>query len=175
MLHFLSFHIAKKLNLRNIVNVFRDANISDGDWQNLAEQLILPSETKTIQSNYPHDARRCMSEAINTWLNQDTEASWHKLADAVERECGKVTADAVRKKSWNVKVSNVCCEVLDCICSTLSFVLLLWSVYKATVLLTWSVLLSISCNVWYIIHCHFKPFQNKEITIFDSLVPRLFV
>ena len=96
---YIFFHIAKELNLKNIVNVCKEAKISDGDWQNLAEQLISPSDIKTIQSNYPRDARRCMSEAIKIWLNQDTEASWNKLADGVERECGKVTADAVRGKA----------------------------------------------------------------------------
>ena len=54
-------------------------------WYQLGVQLEIPPATlSTIEYNYPRDAQRCMTEVIKWWLQNASECSWTKLAQAVE-------------------------------------------------------------------------------------------
>ena len=55
------------------------------EWYLLGVQLGIPLNTvKTIECDHPRDARRCMTEVINSWLQNAPECTWTKLAQAVE-------------------------------------------------------------------------------------------
>ena len=56
------------------------------DWFNLGVALGLSYSTlKTIESNYPKDARRCLTEIVIAWLQMKDNAqpSWQSLASAL--------------------------------------------------------------------------------------------
>ena len=55
------------------------------EWHQLGVQLEVPPGTlHIIESNHPHDAKRCKTEVLNWWLENALEISWEKLAQAVE-------------------------------------------------------------------------------------------
>ena len=56
------------------------------DWFNLGVALGLSSGTlKTIESNYPKDARRCLTEMVVAWLQMkdNSQPSWQSLASVL--------------------------------------------------------------------------------------------
>ena len=55
------------------------------DWHQLGVKLeVPPSILHIIESNHPHDAKRCKTEVLNWWLENALEISCEKLAQAVE-------------------------------------------------------------------------------------------
>ena len=55
------------------------------EWYQLGLQLKLETpKLKEIEKNYPKDAQRCKSEVLDWWLRNAPEASWEKLAQALE-------------------------------------------------------------------------------------------
>ena len=98
---FTEFPQAKKLDVKEIVNVLHEAKFADGDWEQLGQQLIDHASLKTIRANRHGDPSLCMSDTISQWLNNDSEASWEKLAGAVAKvgEYGEATANIVRQKA----------------------------------------------------------------------------
>ena len=104
----LHFYTAKKLNERNVLNVLHDAKIADADWELIGAQLIDRTALRTIRANRPGEASLCMIDTISQWLKTDLQASWEKLAEAVERVavCGEATAVAVR---WNAGIGKTGC------------------------------------------------------------------
>ena len=98
---FLHFYTAKELNERNILNVLHDAKIADADWELIGAQLIDRPALRNIRANRPGEASLCMIDTISQWLRTDLQASWKKLAEAVERVAayGEATAEAVRRNA----------------------------------------------------------------------------
>ena len=56
---------------------------------------------KTIKVNHPGQSSLCMSCTISQWLNNDLEASWEKLAEAVIKVegYGEANAHTVQQKA----------------------------------------------------------------------------
>ena len=55
------------------------------DWFNLGVALGLSYDTlKTIESDYPRDAPRCLTEMINAWLRNSSQPTWQGLVLALE-------------------------------------------------------------------------------------------
>ena len=106
-----------ELNVRNIVNVLHKAGFSDGHWEQLGQQLIKYATLTTIRANRHDDSQHCMSDTIFQWLNNDLEASWEKLAEAVARveKYGQATAECVQEEAGIVHkcmfLSEVCSYV----------------------------------------------------------------
>ena len=85
------------LTVKDIQNELKEMT---AEWYQLGVQLeISPTTLNTLERDHPHDARRCMIEVINRWLQNIPECSWAKLAKAVEAVGGyAVLAEELRKK-----------------------------------------------------------------------------
>ena len=83
------------------MNVLHESKFADGDWENLGQQLIEHHALRTIRADHPGQSSLCMSCTISHWLNNDLEASWEKLANAVVKveRYGEATAHIVRQKA----------------------------------------------------------------------------
>ena len=103
------FHTATKLDERNVLNVLHEAKFSDGDWEQLGQQLINRASLTTIRADRHGDSSLCMSDTISQWLRTDTDASWEKLAEAVAKveKYGKATAAIVLEKAGRVQTRMV--------------------------------------------------------------------
>ena len=56
-------------------------------WYDLGVHLELEEGTlKTIKSNHPENARRCLSEMLSTWLKAEPRATWRTLCAALHSE-----------------------------------------------------------------------------------------
>ena len=56
-------------------------------WYELGVRLELEEGTlKTIKSNHPENAQRCLSEVLSTWLKAEPRATWHTLCAALRSE-----------------------------------------------------------------------------------------
>ena len=55
------------------------------DWFNLGVALGLSySKLKTIESDYPRNAPRCLTEMLIAWLRSNSQPSWRGLVLALE-------------------------------------------------------------------------------------------
>ena len=91
-----------ELNEKNILNVLQKARFADAHWELLGQELMIKQHNLlTIRENRHHQANFCIIDTISHWLNNDTEASWEKLADAVAevKGYGKANADIVRREA----------------------------------------------------------------------------
>ena len=88
-----------KLDGRNVLNVLHNAGVADGDWEQLGMQLVARSALRSIRANRLGNDVLSMIDTIYQWLRSDIEASWEKLAEAVETLRGEATADMVRRKA----------------------------------------------------------------------------
>ena len=63
--------------------------------------MIQQHNLLTIGANRQHQANFCIIDTISHWLNNDTAASWEKLAAAVAevKGYGKANADIVRQEA----------------------------------------------------------------------------
>ena len=80
--YYVSNHSAED-SLRNILD---SISTLTAEWFNLGVTLGLSYDTlKTIECNYPRDARRCMTEMVIAWLQMkdNSQPSWKSLASAV--------------------------------------------------------------------------------------------
>ena len=58
--------------------------------------FLVPNYRSYVQQNNSSDAKGFLLDTINYWLENDTEKSWSKLAEAVE-DCGhKLLAETAR-------------------------------------------------------------------------------
>ena len=113
----LLFPPAKELNVKNIVNVLHVAKFSDGDWELLGLQLIEHTDLTTIEAKRYGKPGLCMMDMVSQWLRNESEASWDKLAEAVEKVegYGQATAKVVRREAeigkteFVLKVENMQC------------------------------------------------------------------
>ena len=99
----LPLFIALTLDVRNILNVLHDpdTDFSDADWELLGQQLIRGSLLRTIRADRNGDPSLCLIDTVSTWLQTDPEASWEKLAQAIEKVAryGEKTGNTVRQKA----------------------------------------------------------------------------
>ena len=114
MLHSFCFHTVIQLDKRNVLNVLQEAKFAAGHWEQLGKQLIDHSSLITIRANRHGDCSLCMSDTISQWLNNDSKASWEKLADAVTWVEGyrEATAASVLQ---NAGVVNPCMLTVLCL------------------------------------------------------------
>ena len=95
--------IARELDVRNILNVLhdRDVDFSDADWELLGQQLLRRSQLRTIRADRNGDPSLCLIDTASTWLQTDLNASWERLAEAIEKvdTYGEKTANTVRQKT----------------------------------------------------------------------------
>ena len=99
----LPLFIALKLDVRNILNVLHDPNIdfADADWELLGQQLLRGSTLRTIRADRNGDPSLCLIDTASTWLQTDLNASWERLAEAIEQVAiyGEKTANTIRQKA----------------------------------------------------------------------------
>ena len=96
---------AKRLKLQEVVSELTEVT----EWHHLGVQLGVPAATlRTIESNYPHDAKRRKTEVLIWWCDNAPVISWEKLAQAVEAVGGHAAvAEKLRlkmsptPKGWN--------------------------------------------------------------------------
>ena len=90
------------MELRDIQNELRDVT----DWYQLGVQLgIKTANLDEIRVNNPHNAQQCKTKVLDFWLQNATECSWVKLAEAVEAMAGyAVLAEKLRKKTSQGKI-----------------------------------------------------------------------
>ena len=113
----LLFPPAKELNVKNIVNVLHEAKFSDGDWELLGLQLIEHTDLTTIEAKRHGKPGLCMMDMISQWLKTESQPSWDKLAEAVQKVegYGEATAEVVCQKAeigkteFVLKVENMHC------------------------------------------------------------------
>ncbi|XP_019861103.1 PREDICTED: uncharacterized protein LOC109589459, partial [Amphimedon queenslandica] len=70
-------------NLVDIIRVLEKGYFQSKKWFDLGLYLgLIHNDLKTIEDNYPRDAKRCLRECLAKWLTDDIEATWDKLAIA---------------------------------------------------------------------------------------------
>ena len=81
-----------KLDVRNITNLLVDVE----DWESVGLELGI-SETKLseIRYNRANNANLCKISMVDTWLRIDPEASWEKLAAALEKTGNNVQSQRI--------------------------------------------------------------------------------
>ena len=76
------------LTLREVGNELREVT----EWYQLGLQLgVTPFKLREIERDYPQDTQRRKSEIHDWWLRNAPEASWEKLAQALEAMGGHTT------------------------------------------------------------------------------------
>ena len=84
------------------MNVLHEAEFADGDWELLGLQLIKHTHLTTIKANRRGEVSEvslCMMDMVSRWLKSESQPSWNKLAEAVEKVegYGKATAKVVQQ------------------------------------------------------------------------------
>ena len=103
MLRYLLYnnYTGKELNEKNILNAIAQVT----RWQELGLQIdVPPYKLEEIRLNSSTVAE-CKIALITHWLNSDDDASWEKLADALERDY-HTFADGIRKKYISSNLSR---------------------------------------------------------------------
>ena len=85
-----------ELTLREIQNELSEVT----HWYSLGIQLgLAPGTLYNIESNHPHDADRCKIDVLDWWLRNEQDATWEKLAQALEAVRGHdVLVQKLREK-----------------------------------------------------------------------------
>lgn len=61
-------------------------------WFELGVQLGVGLEKlREIEKDHPQDAKRCKTEVLDWWLQNGSEISWNKLAQALDAMGGHAT------------------------------------------------------------------------------------
>ena len=76
------------------MNVLHEAEFSDGDWELIGLQLIKHTDLTTIEAKCHGKPGLCMMDMVFWWLKTESELSWDKLAEAVEKVEGHGEATA---------------------------------------------------------------------------------
>ena len=85
---------SKKLNEKNAVNILRDVTRLDAIGLNLD---VPTYKLEEIRQTHSTDLTQCKIALISYWLKNDPQASWSKLADALEDD-HRVIATHIRQK-----------------------------------------------------------------------------
>ena len=94
-----TFSVGLELDVKNVLNVLREAGFADAGWAELGLQLIQHFELETIKADHSQ-ANLCMIQTLSQWLRTDTEASWEKLAAAVSKVGGY--GEATAASVWEI-------------------------------------------------------------------------
>ncbi|XP_019857262.1 PREDICTED: uncharacterized protein LOC109585579 [Amphimedon queenslandica] len=90
------------LTIRNLVEikqVLKDCHFQAKKWIDLGLYLgLFYSNLKTIETNYSRDAEQCLTECLALWLTEDIEATWEKLAIAVDEVGETSVAGYIRSR-----------------------------------------------------------------------------
>ena len=55
-------------------------------WKKLASNIDIPLPTiQTIEYDFQNNATRCCESMFETWIEQDINASWDKLLNAIDK------------------------------------------------------------------------------------------
>ena len=82
-----------KLELKDVVLAVKEV----AEWYDLGLQLGLPDATLALIAQHPdYEGRRRMM--LSKWLQSDTEASWEKLAAALDAIDKRVIAANIRRQ-----------------------------------------------------------------------------
>lgn len=85
----------KEFILKNVVRAIPEVTI----WKLLGLNLDVPGhKLEEIQQSYPRDIPQCRYELVSHWLNNDLEASWKKLADALDQVEHHSLANRIRRQ-----------------------------------------------------------------------------
>uniref|UniRef100_A0A1X7SME4 Death domain-containing protein n=1 Tax=Amphimedon queenslandica TaxID=400682 RepID=A0A1X7SME4_AMPQE len=88
-------------DLQKVLDVLDDGYFPSNKWLNLGLSLgLLNPKLDTIEHNYPKDSERCLQKCLTLWLTEDIEATWSKLADAVDNTGEKAVAAYIIVASW---------------------------------------------------------------------------
>ena len=103
-------HAGLELDVKNVLNVLREAGFADADWAQLGLQLIDHFDSTAIRADHGRPSY-CMRETMIQWLMSDTKASWEKLADVVTKVggYGEATAAIVWEKAGIVHTGMLIC------------------------------------------------------------------
>ena len=83
-------------NLVDVLRVLEKSNFPNNKWRKLGLYLgLIYTDLKRIEENYPRDAERCLEECLAIWLTDDIEATWDKLAIAVDEVGEAALADYI--------------------------------------------------------------------------------
>ena len=71
-------------DLADIIDALKEGGFASSDWYMLGLQLrIKINDLKTIESDYPNKATRCLNECLIKWLKTG-KATYAGLAEALE-------------------------------------------------------------------------------------------
>ena len=81
--------------MRNIVLALREVT----NWRSVGVALeIKPYKLEEIRLNRMNDVQQCKFSLIDHWLRTDLEASWRKLASALDEAGEHTSANRIRAK-----------------------------------------------------------------------------
>ena len=110
---------SRELNVNNLVKKL--SGFDSSKWRGLGLQVDVPhSQLSTIATNVAGRAdaqKEALISTVDYWLRNDTNASWEKLATAVEKCDHTVLANKIRK-SVGIVVSG---KITACTCSYRKF------------------------------------------------------
>ena len=89
------------LTLRNLATELQEVV----DWYRVGLSLGIKSyQLEEIRINRMGDAMHCKLSMLDSWLRGDVEASWNKLAGALEESNHSFIADRIREKYLGIKI-----------------------------------------------------------------------
>lgn len=81
--------------MRNITNELVDVI----DWESVGLVLDISStKLHEIRANRMNNGALCKISMADTWLRSDVNASWEKLADALDKTNNSIQAETIRNK-----------------------------------------------------------------------------
>ena len=89
-------------------------DVTDG-WQDVGMFLDLKcSDIRTIELDYPQNTRRRRMAMFDKWLQKETDPTWEKYCEALEKASYKVMAKELREKYCSsVPIPPSTCETAD--------------------------------------------------------------
>ena len=87
--------VAQQLTMRNIVRAIREVL----NWSNIGTSLgVMPYKLEEIRINRRGDVQECKFSLIDHWLRTDVDASWEKLASALDEANEIICAGHIRRQ-----------------------------------------------------------------------------
>ena len=81
----------------------KQGGFSSSLWYSLGIQLgLLTTTLKEIEANHRGDVGRCLTECLESWLNNGDHCTWDSLEDALEKIGGNTTAIEIRERSKEI-------------------------------------------------------------------------
>ena len=80
-----TYTVSNSSDERSLKTILDSISTVAADWFNLGVALGLSYSTlKTIESDYPRDAPRCLTEMLIAWLRNSSQPTWRGLVLALE-------------------------------------------------------------------------------------------